>query len=229
MKLTFAVLACLLVFSTACSQSQSQSPAVSAQVSDSGISVQGDGLDIRVDDNGIKVGDLAHISDSGISVQAEGLDIRIGDDGIKVGSAAPAPVTTARAAQAGQVKTVPLSVQAAAPAGVTVRVKGAEIGGDVTVLDVSMSYSGFHSSLQLARSDTFIEDENGLRLPLRRLSDNRELRIDKDDMLQGQLVFLGHVPTNAQTLRLVFNEGEAADDDLWPKLELTLPLHAAAQ
>jgi len=124
-------------------------------------------------------------------------------------------------------KKIPLSVQGVAKAGVSTRIKGIEIGGDVTVLDVSIAYSGFHGSIQMARGNTFIEDDSGARLPLRRPGDNRNLKIQNDDVMQGQLVFLGHVPANARKLRAVFNEGHAGDDGLWPGLEIDLPLENA--
>jgi len=84
-------------------------------------------------------------------------------------------------------KKIPLSVQGVAKAGVSTRVKGIEIGGDVTVLDVSIAYSGFNSSIQMAAfGNAFIEDEQGLRLPLRSPDDNEHLTIQHKDVLQGQ-------------------------------------------
>jgi len=122
-------------------------------------------------------------------------------------------------------KKIPLSVQGVAKAGVSTRVKGIEIGGDVTVLDVSIAYSGFNSSIQMAAfGNAFIEDEQGLRLPLRSPDDNEHLTIQHKDVLQGQLVFLGHVPADTRQLRLVFNADQAVDSDLWPKLTIDLPL-----
>jgi len=123
-------------------------------------------------------------------------------------------------------KKIPLSVRDASPAGVAVRVKGIEIGGDVTLVDVHMTYSGFHSSVKLAgfRGNTFMEDDEGMRLPLRAPKDNEKLEIKRDDVLQGQLVFLGHIPTSARKVRLVFNADHEKDDGLWPKIELDIPL-----
>ncbi|MBV2216845.1 MAG: hypothetical protein KUL84_06680, partial [Diaphorobacter sp.] len=67
-------------------------------------------------------------------------------------AAAPAATTTAAPAAAAVVaappgaapaapRTLPLGVQGVAPAGVTVRVKSVQIGGDATVLDVSISFA----------------------------------------------------------------------------------------
>jgi|GEM_PF-1454888 len=130
------------------------------------------------------------------------------------------------AVQADDSKKIPVSVRASSPAGVAVRVKGIEIGGDVTTVDVHMTYSGFHSAIKLAgfRGNTFMEDDEGMRLPLRAPKDNEKLEIKRDDVLQGQLVFLGHVPTSARKVRLVFNADHEKDDGLWPKIELDIPL-----
>jgi len=116
-------------------------------------------------------------------------------------------------------------VQGVAPAGVTVRVKGVEIGGDATVLDVSISFANrITDSTMLALADTFLEDENGARLHIKRPEGNRDITIREGQTLDGQLVFLGSVPATARKLRLVFNEGNEGDNIVAPGLVMELPL-----
>jgi len=116
-------------------------------------------------------------------------------------------------------------VQGVAPAGITVRVKGVEIGGDATVLDVSISFANrITDSTMLALADTFLEDEHGARLHIKRPDGNRDITIREGETLDGQLVFLGSVPTTARTLRLVFNDGNDGDNIVAPGLVMELPL-----
>lgn len=135
-----------------------------------------------------------------------------------------APVT---AAQAAPVK-LPLAVQGVAPAGVTVRVKGAEVGGDATVLDVSISFANrITNSTMLALADTYLQDESGAKLHIKRPEGNRDLTIREGQTLDGQLVFLGSVAPSARQLKLVFNEGNEGDNIVAPGLAIDLPLPAA--
>ena len=132
----------------------------------------------------------------------------------------PAPV-----AQPAVPRKLPLGVQGVAPAGVTVRVKGIEVGGDATVLDVSISFANrITDSTMLALADTFLEDESGARLHIKRPEDNRDLVIREGQTLDGQLVFLGSVPATARRVRLVFNEGNDGDNIVAPELAMELPL-----
>lgn len=118
-----------------------------------------------------------------------------------------------------------LSVQGVAAAGVTVRVKAIELGGDATVLDVSISFANhITNSAMLALADTFVEDDSGARLHIKRPEGNRDLVIREGQTLDGQLVFLGSVPTTARHLRLVFNEGNDGDNIVAPGLVMELPL-----
>lgn len=131
----------------------------------------------------------------------------------------------AAAAPAAPPRRLPLSVQGVAPAGVTVRVKAVEIGGEATVLDVSISFANrITDSTMLALTDTFLEAEDGARLHIKRPQDNRDLMIREGQTLDGQLVFLGSVPTTARKLRLVFNEGNDGDNIVAPGLVVQLPL-----
>lgn len=147
--------------------------------------------------------------------------------------AAPVPVGTASAgappvaASAAPVtpKKVALSIQGVAPAGVTVRVKGVEIGGDATVLDVSISFANrITDTTMLALADTYLQDESGARLQIKRPDNNRDMTIREGETLNGQLVFMGAVAPSARTLRLVFNDGNQGDNIVAPGLVIDLPL-----
>lgn len=150
-------------------------------------------------------------------------------------AAAPAPMPVAvpaaavaagaAASVAAAPRKLPLGVQGVAPAGVTVRVKGVELGGDATVLDVSISFANrITDSTMLALADTFLEDEGGARLHIKRPADNRDITIREGDTLDGQLVFLGSVAPTARKLRLVFNDGNEGDNIVAPGLVMELPL-----
>ncbi len=136
-----------------------------------------------------------------------------------------APSAGATAQLSAEPRKLPLSVQGVSSSGATVRVKGIEIGTDATVLDVSMSFSNrITNSTMMALTDTFLEDETGARLQIKRPDDNRNLTIHAGDTLNGQLVFMGAVPASARTLRLVFNEGNPDDNIVAPGLTIDLPL-----
>ena len=138
---------------------------------------------------------------------------------------APAPAAAAMPAAAVPPKKLPLSIQGVAAAGVTVRVKAIEIGADATVLDVSISFANrITSSTMLAMLDTYLEDESGSRLQIKRPTNNRDLIIREGEMLNGQLVFMGAVPASARKLRLVFNESNTDDNIVAPGFSVDLPL-----
>ncbi|WP_313295192.1 hypothetical protein, partial [Diaphorobacter sp.] len=137
---------------------------------------------------------------------------------------ATAPVAAPAAAPAAP-KTVPLSVQGVAPAGATVRVKAVEIGADATVLDVSISFANrITDSTMMALADTFIEDESGARLQIKRPDNNRDITIREGETLDGKLVFMGAVSPSARKLKLMFNEGNEGDNIVAPGLAMELPL-----
>lgn len=118
-----------------------------------------------------------------------------------------------------------MGVQGVAPAGVTVRVKGVEIGGDATVLDVSISFANrITDTTMLALADTYLQDESGAKLHIKRPDSNRDLTIREGETLNGQLVFMGSVPTSAKQLKLVFNDGNKGDNIVAPGLAFDLPL-----
>lgn len=123
---------------------------------------------------------------------------------------------------------VPVALQGVAAAGLTVRVKGVEIGGDATVLDVSISFANrITNNTMLALVDTYLEDESGARLHIKRPENNRNIAVNEGETLDGQLVFLGSVPVGARSLRLVFNDGNQGDNIVAPGLTIRLPLQDA--
>lgn len=122
-------------------------------------------------------------------------------------------------------KTVPVSVQGVATAGVTVRVKAVEIGSDATVLDVSISFANrITDTTMLALADTYLQDESGARLHIKRPDNNRDITIREGETLDGKLVFMGAVAPTARKLKLVFNDGNESDNIVAPGLVVDLPL-----
>lgn len=140
---------------------------------------------------------------------------------------ASAPAPAPAAATPTSARQLPLTVQGVASAGLTVRVKGVELGPDATVLDVSASFaSPLTNWTQMASGDTYLQDEAGNKLMLKRPEDNRYLKIKTGDTMEGRLVFLGAVPADARQVKLVINEGSPQDDTNSPGLEMVLPLKA---
>lgn len=145
-------------------------------------------------------------------------------------STVPSVSTSALASTASTASTkvpqrVPLQVQGVAAAGVTVRVKAVEMGADATVLDVSISFADrITDSTMLALADTYLQDEGGARLHIKRPDSNRDLTIREGQTLDGQLVFMGAVAPSARKLKLVFNEGNQGDNIVAPGLVVDLPL-----
>lgn len=139
---------------------------------------------------------------------------------------AAAPVLAApAAAPAAAPRQLPLSVQGVANAGLTVRVKGIELGEDATVLTVSASFGSRATNFtNLAETTTYLVDDAGNRLALRPPEDNRYVRINSGDTMEGKLVFLGAVAPSTPQLRLVINEGNTGDNTDGPGLSITLPL-----
>lgn len=138
---------------------------------------------------------------------------------------APAATPAAAPASTAAPKKVPLSIQGVAPAGVTVRVKAVEIGADATVLDVSISFANrITDTTMLALADTYLQDESGARLHIKRPDNNRDITIREGETLDGQLVFMGAVAPSARKLKLVFNDGNQGDNIVAPGLVIDLPL-----
>ena len=105
------------------------------------------------------------------------------------------------------------------------RVKAVEIGADATVLDVSISFANrITNSTMLALADTYLQDENGAQIHIKRPENNRDMTIREGQTLDGQLVFLGSVSPTARKLKLVFNDGNEGDNIVAPGLVVDLPL-----
>ena len=139
--------------------------------------------------------------------------------------AQPAPVS---ADAKGRI--IPVSAQGVAEVGLTVRVKSVELGADATILDISASYGGTTSSnVDLAYSQTFIRDEQGNKLMLKRIADNQDLKIRAGEQMDGRLVFLGAVPTSAKSITLVLNEGNDGSAITGPGLNIPIDLKTGAQ
>lgn len=137
-------------------------------------------------------------------------------------AAQPAPAAPAAAAAP---RKQTLAIQGVAPAGVTVRVKGVEMGADATVLDVSISFANrITDTTMLALADTYLQDESGARLHIKRPDNNRDITIREGETLDGQLVFMGAVPPAARKLKLVFNDGNQGDNIVAPGMVIDLPL-----
>ncbi len=140
-------------------------------------------------------------------------------------SPAPGPAAAAPAPAGAAPVKLPLSIQGVAAAGVTVRVKAVEIGADATVLDVSISFANrITDTTMLALADTYLQDESGARLHIKRPDNNRDITIREGETLDGQLVFMGAVAPTARKLKLVFNDGNQGDNIVAPGLVIDLPL-----
>lgn len=125
---------------------------------------------------------------------------------------------------------IALDTQGIAPVGLTVRVKGIEIGTDATILDVSASYGGTDTNnVPLASDPTYLQDEQGNKLMLKPPKDNPRLHILRGQQMDGQLVFLGAVPAGAKALTLVINNNNAGDDLVAPGLSIPLKLDSSAR
>ncbi len=151
-----------------------------------------------------------------------------GESGPAAAPAAPATASTNTAPPEGRV--IPVNAQGVAPVGLTVRVKSVELGADATILDVSASYGGTMSGdVDLAFSETFIRDEQGNKLMLKRISGNKDLKIRAGDQMDGRLVFLGAVSPTAKSIELVLNDGNDGSAITGPGLNLPIPLQASGK
>ncbi len=127
-------------------------------------------------------------------------------------------------------RVIPVNAQGVTEVGLTVRVKSVELGVDATILGISASYGGTASSnVDLAFSQTFIRDEQGNKLMLKRIADNQDLKIRAGEQMDGRLVFLGAVPTSAKSITLVLNEGNDGSAITGPGLDIPIDLKTAAQ
>lgn len=137
---------------------------------------------------------------------------------------APAPVADATG------RTVTVNAQGVAPVGLTVRVKSVELGSDATILNISASYGGTTSNdVDLAYADTFLRDEQGNKLMLKRIDGNQDLKIRAGQQMDGRLVFLGAVPASAKAITLVLNDGNDGTAITGPGLTIPINLQAGVR
>ncbi len=178
-----------------------------------------------------------------VAAASAGCSVKTADDQ----AAAPAPATTdaAAATPAGSTAApataapggasakglvIPVNAQGVAPVGLTVRVKNVELGADATILDISASYGGTTSGdVDLAFGQTFVRDEQGNKLMLKRIDGNQDLKIRAGQQMDGRLVFLGAVPPTAKSITLVLNEGNDGSAITGPGLNIPIDLKAATQ
>lgn len=140
----------------------------------------------------------------------------------------PAREATTPADAKGRV--IPVNAQGVAEVGLSVRVKSVELGADATILDISASYGGTTSNdVDLAFGQTFIRDEQGNKLMLKRIADNTDLKIRAGEQMEGRLVFLGAVSPSAKSITLVLNEGNDGSAITGPGLNIPIKLQTSAQ
>jgi hypothetical protein len=140
----------------------------------------------------------------------------------------PAQESTAPADAKGRI--IPVSAQGVAEVGLSVRVKSVELGADATILDISASYGGTTSNdVDLAFGQTFIRDEQGNKLMLKRIADNKDLKIRAGEQMEGRLVFLGAVSPSAKSITLVLNEGNDGSAITGPGLNIPIKFQTSAQ
>lgn len=142
-----------------------------------------------------------------------------------IAAAANTPVT----AEPRQTRSVPVDVQGVTDVGATVRVKSVDLAEDVTVLNVSISFAGkMTNNVEMASTPTYIQLPSGQKLMLKAPEGNPNMNIVNGDTMNGQLVFMGAVPRDAQRIAVVFNEGSTSDSIIGPFLRLDVPLTAKA-
>ncbi len=119
------------------------------------------------------------------------------------------------------------SVQASAPAGVTIIVKKITVGEDATVVNLVASFDSHQTNrVNLNDANAFLDIGKQQKLNLRQPQDNRYLAIGNGQSMEGDLVFPGRIPADASEVRLVFNDGHSGDDLSAPGLTLTIPVKA---
>ena len=153
------------------------------------------------------------------------------DTGAETSSQSAAASTSGQTSSAAptEARTIPVNVQVVAAVGVTVRVKGIELGTDATMLDISASYGGtITNDVNLAGSSTYLLDENSQKLMLKPPQGNSDLTITRGQTMEGKLVFLGSVSPSAKQVTLVFNDNNDGDSIIDPGLTIVIPLAGTA-
>lgn len=118
--------------------------------------------------------------------------------------------------------------QASAPVGLLVQVKSVTIGEDATTVHLLASFdSGETNWVNMNDSENAYlawGEGEAERLFLRQIPDNKWMRIETGQTMEGDLVFPGTIPPGAAHLTLVFNPGQSGDDTSAPGLTVPLDL-----
>lgn len=118
--------------------------------------------------------------------------------------------------------------QVSTEVGLTVQVKSIKLGEDATTVRLLASFDS-HATTFVNMND----DENAYlawgdapeqRLHMRHIADNKWMRITNGQTMEGDLVFPGAVPDDAEKLTLVFNPGQSGDDTSAPGVTVPLDL-----
>ncbi len=116
--------------------------------------------------------------------------------------------------------------QVSAPVGLTVQVKSIKLGEDATTVRLLASFDS-----QATNFINMNDEENAYlawgdapeqRLHMRMIGENKWMRVMNGQTMEGDLVFPGSVPDDAEKLTLVFNPGQDGDDTNAPGV--TVPL-----
>lgn len=119
--------------------------------------------------------------------------------------------------------------QVSVPVGLTVNVKAVTLGEDATTVRLLASFDSHRTN-----SVNMNDGENAYlawgegeqeRLHLRQIADNKWMRIENGQTMEGDLVFPGVIPAGARRLKLVFNPGRSGGDITAPGV--TVPLELA--
>jgi hypothetical protein len=113
---------------------------------------------------------------------------------------------------------------------VIVRLTGVSFDGEVVFLDLQARNPASYPILLAAGSGsgTFLADDLDRTYRFVPPDENRELRLDPDEELEGRLAFRGPVPREATRLELRINHAAAGPYPVteWPSFVLELPLPA---
>jgi hypothetical protein len=119
--------------------------------------------------------------------------------------------------------------QVSAPVGLMVQVKSVKLGEDATTVRLLASFDS-----QQTNFINMNDDENAYlawgdapeqRLHMRMVGENKWMRVANGQTMEGDLVFPGAVPKDAERLTLVFNPGQSGDDTNAPGVTIPLDLN----
>ncbi len=119
--------------------------------------------------------------------------------------------------------------QVSTEVGLTVQVKSIKLGEDATTVRLLASFDS-----QATNFVNMNDDENAYlawgdapeqRLHMRMIGENKWMRVINGQTMEGDLVFPGSVPEDAEKLTLVFNPGQSGDDTNAPGVTVPLDLN----